>query len=73
MNRYRILTTIGVAAVLAAASGWYRIHAADTHAARTSQGARSAAVPVTTTTAQAEDFAIRRRTTAFSSRLRPWW
>jgi multidrug efflux system membrane fusion protein len=62
VNRYRILTTVGVAALLAAVTGWYGIHAADTPAARTSQSTRGAAVPVTTTPAQAEDFAIRRRT-----------
>jgi multidrug efflux system membrane fusion protein len=62
VNRHRILIMIGVAAVLAVAIGWYRIHAADPPAARTSQRTRAAAVPVTTTPAQAEDFAIRRRT-----------
>jgi multidrug efflux system membrane fusion protein len=62
VNRRSILIAVGIAAVLAATTGWYRIHAADTPAARTSQGSRGAAVPVTTTPAQAEDFAIRRRT-----------
>ena len=62
MNRHRILITIAIAAVLAVGVGWYRIHAADTPTARTSRGSRSTAVPVTTTPAQAEDFAIRRRT-----------
>jgi multidrug efflux system membrane fusion protein len=61
VNRHRILIIVGIAAVLAA-TGWYRTHAADTPTARTSQGSRGAAVPVTTTPAQAEDFAIRRRT-----------
>ena len=62
MNRHRILIIVGIAAVLAAAIGWYRTDAAHKPAARTSQGSRGAAVPVTTTPAQAEDFAIRRRT-----------
>jgi multidrug efflux system membrane fusion protein len=61
VNRYRILIIVGIAAVLAA-TGLYRTRAADTPPARTSQGARATAVPVTTTLAQAEDFAIRRRT-----------
>ena len=61
MNRHRILIIVGIAAVLAA-TGWYRTHAADAPTARTSRGSGGAAVPVTTAPAQAEDFAIRRRT-----------
>jgi multidrug efflux system membrane fusion protein len=62
VNRYRILIIVAVAAVLVAAIGWYRIHTANIPTERTSRGTRDTAVPVTTTPAVAEDFAIRRRT-----------
>jgi multidrug efflux system membrane fusion protein len=67
LNRHRIIAA-GVLVVLAVAAGWYRFHTvAGAPASRTSQSGNAApgggaAAPVTTTPAQTEDFAIRRRT-----------
>ncbi len=60
MNKRRSFI-VGVALVLIAAAAWYHFRAG-TPAARTGQGRAAATAPVTTSVAQIEDFAIRRRT-----------
>lgn len=66
MNRRRIIILLGLVIVLIAAASLYRFNGlAGTTATRPSQSNNAttgAAVPVTTTPAQVEDFAIRRRT-----------